>query len=78
MRYRKWRAVRKRGRKEILMRRGKRNIPDISLTQPAPGGEAWNEARADSWFVKHRCIIQADIKGLLQPSAMMGGDGKRE
>lgn len=73
MRYRKWRAERKRGEKRDITAPGKKiNIPDISRS----GGEARNEPRNDSRFVKRRCIIQADIKGRTQLSAMMGGDGK--
>ena len=75
MRYRKWRPKRgktKRERKEILTgnRSGRKiNIPDISRS----GCSRRNEPRNDSRFVKRRCIIQADIKGPSQPSAMMGG-----
>ena len=46
------------------------NSSDISRS----GCSRWSEPSNDSRFVKRRCIIQADIKGLTQPSAMMGGE----
>lgn len=70
VRYRKWRAKREKGEERDIKATGGGglNIPDISCS----GDKAWKEPGNDSRFVRRHCIIQADIKGLEQPSAMMG------